>query len=440
MKKVTIHVFLLLIDLVISIAIYFLGSPSLKAICTFAIVSLIIVWYSVLHTDGAKITYSSSLLLYTCATQFGLIIPYAFIGAGVIANYKEWTTSFVHSNCISLAVLLGVIGVTSYELGVQFSRIKYAGIKNNTVGSSEYNDQLNWGIRFYYAGTLLLSFVLLFFLFHIQTGGMRLFSTYELFRQSKVYTSSIYSYILIIYYVGTIYLASAGKIVDHKIGWFIWLIIAVIFAANGNKGEFMYALLAVVGMKGTEGNKINRRTVLLVAGIIFILIPSITSLRSIGIAGNLSQFKFDPIEAFTEMGMQLRTSVFMLDDLNSGEVHLLYGRSYIQPIINILTPFMKHTQATAEIRKMYAGVGFNQVIESFLNFKMIGVMGFFGIVGYVIGKYEAKASSKEKLAYLGTVVCILINATRNYFAFVPGQILIVTLIFFVIKRLSFSRR
>ena len=36
-----------------------------------------------------------------------------------------------------------------------------------------------------------------------------------------------------------------------------------------------------------------------------------------------------------------------------------------------------------------------------------------------------------KLAYIGTITCILINATRNYFAFVPGQIVIVSIIYLV---------
>src|SRR5699024_7804572 len=148
--------------------------------------------------------------------------------------------------------------------------------------------------------------------------------------------------------------------------------LVLIFALNGNKGEFMYALLAILGLKGVQGQKITLKILALAGIVLFLIIPSITSLRNIGIIGNLSSIHIDFVDAFAEMGMQIRTSVYVLDDLQNGVYTFLYRKSYYQPIINMITPFLDHTTATDHIRLMYKGYGFNQVIEGYLNFGILG--------------------------------------------------------------------
>ncbi|HDT8161346.1 TPA: hypothetical protein RD676_002698, partial [Enterococcus faecalis] len=154
---------------------------------------------------------------------------------------------------------------------------------------------------------------------------------------------------------------------EHKFGWFIWLIIAVFLAVNGNKGEFMYSLLAVIGMKGIEGKKISFKLFLIIGIILFILIPSITFLRDIGIAGNLGSAKLKFMDSFLEMGMQIRTSVYTLEDLAANRISTLHGASYYRPILNFI-PFLKGPVATLELKNTYLGYGYNQVIESYWNF------------------------------------------------------------------------
>lgn len=82
---------------------------------------------------------------------------------------------------------------------------------------------------------------------------------------------------------------------------------------------------------------------------------------------------------------------------------------------------------------MFGGMGFNQVIESYLNFGIPGIVLFFGLMGYGIGYAENRIRTRVGMAYLGTITCVLINATRNYFAFVPGHLLIVTAVFIFVK-------
>ena len=324
------------------------------------------------------------------------------------------------------AILLGNIAVLTFEFMKCLANKRYPYIYREE--KQQYN---NDGKKSYMVGVLLLLVVVGYFLYHILFSNLSLISTYEKFMNSSAYNSWLYSYILILFYVGSIYLAAAGKLKDHKFGWFLWGILVLIFALNGNKGEFMYALLAILGLKGVQGQKITFKILALAGIVLFLIIPSITSLRSIGIIENLSSIHIDFADAFAEMGMQIRTSVYVLDDLQNGVYTFLYGKSYYQPIINMVTPFLDHITATNHIRLMYRGYGFNQVIEGYLNFGILGVMGYFGIVGYLLAKWENTITNKMRLAYIGTITCILINATRNYFAFVPGQIVIVSIIYLV---------
>ena len=435
--RVSILDFLIGLDLVGAIILTSLNIISPLGAAVYAFITSVLLIWSVIKGDKGRITYTSALLFYTMAIQFGFALPYLFFGRETFHSYTDYTLRFMQSPYLSKAIMLGVIAVASMREGVLFSRRNSIFLEDIT---REYGTDEKTSNRLYVASIVLLLAVLVFFAYNILTGGMRLVSTYEVFRQSSAYNSSIYSYILILFYVGTIYLASAGTVKTHKLGWGIWLLLVLLFALNGNKGEFMYAMLAVVGMKGIEGQKITGKMLLMFALVLFLIIPGITSLRNIGIIGNLRNAQLDVFDAFGEMGMQIRTSVYVLQDIGDGKYGYLWGRSYWQPIFNIITPFLSHTQATAVIREMYPGHGFSQIIESYLNFHIIGVFAFFFIIGLLFGREEIRVRNKNQLAYFGTIVCIFINATRNYFAFVPGQIIIVSLLYLVITKTKVSHR
>lgn len=265
---------------------------------------------------------------------------------------------------------------------------------------------------------------------------MPLFGTYEMFINSLAYRNPYYPYILIFFFIATIYLASADSYYNSIIGWFIWLIIVLIFALNGNKGEFLYVLLAVYGLRGIQGVKISSRMIVVFCAIIFVIIPSITTLRSIGIASNLDSLGFDPFGAFTEMGIQIRTSVYTLEELDKGNIFMLGGQSYWQPLYNFVTPFLHHTTATDHLREMFPGFGYNQIIESYLNFGIVGVVLVYSLFGFLLTKIERQAKNRSSLAFIGSITTILINASRNYFSFVPGQIIIVSVIYLFYKRIK----
>lgn len=422
--------FIVLIDLIVAIfAVAFSNMINLQVAVWIVIVTIVITIYSIVTIYNHHLSFSSVLLLYTIATQFGLVIPYVLFGKESISEYSDYTLRFMNSEYLVVAILMGNLAVVIYEFVRRITLRKQIDMSTQQE-IIEADEQVS--IKMYVAAMLMLLVVMGFFAFHIITGGMRLFGSYEEFRNSSVATSSMYSYILILFYAGTLYLAASGKIMNRKIGWVLWVIMVVIFAMNGNKGEFLYALLAVLGLKGVQGQKISFKMLLLVAGLLFVVIPTITFLRSIGIAGNLNNSKIDFFASFAEMGMQIRTSVHALEELDTGRIDYLWGMSYIQPIINIVFPFSKKV-ATMEFRNIFYGYGFNQVIESYLNFGYLGVVIFFGCVSSILVRAETKQRSNLSLAWIGTITCVLINASRNYFAFVPGQIVIVSIIYLAIK-------
>ena len=385
---------------------------------------------NIVYLYNRQFSLSSALITYTIFTQFGLIIPYYFWGDVVVSEYASWTLEFLSSSFLAKSVKMGALGISVFETVRLFVAHKL-NFKLNTIDSTTVT---NFRVLHNMARVMLLA-VFLFFAYHILTGGMRLFGTYEMYMASSAYNSSIYSYILIVFYIATIYLTSSGSFKNNKFSWVVWFVIVVIFAMNGNKGEFMYVLLASLGVYGLQGHKISWKLIAGGVGVVFFVIPSITSLRMLGISQNISSVAFNPFAAFAEMGMQLRTTVYTLESLHNGTVDFLYGQSYWQPLLNLI-PFAPHGFATGLLKTMFPGYGFNQIVESYLNFGIIGIALFYGIVSYLLSKNERRLNNELTLSLLGASTTVLINATRNYFAFVPGQLLIVLILHWINKRYS----
>ena len=416
---------LYIICFIISLSLFVQGGQDYIFIVGVTASTVLLSIYNMLVMYKGRLSFSTVLLIYTILTQFGLLLPFAFFGQGVVGNYSDWTLAFLTSYYLGQGILMGDIAIISYDV----ARLIYMLQNKRIFDGTNSNLQLTNTDTIGKLSSFLIGIVLLYFIFHILFGSMRLFGTYDDYMNSSAYNSPLYQYILIIFYAGTLYLSVTGKIKKRILGWGLWFMVVVIFAINGNKGEFLYSLLAVFGLKGVLGQKISRNMVIGGLAILFIIIPSITALRGDGISKNIGQISGSAFGAFSEMGMQLRTSVYTLENLANGTFQPLYGQSYWQPVINIFTPFMEHNIATEKVRSEFPGFGYNQVAEGYLNFGVMGIVLFFSVVGWLLVKYENKCKTLLGLAFCGTVTCVLINATRNYFVFVPGQIVMMGAIY-----------
>ncbi|MFP8643705.1 O-antigen polysaccharide polymerase Wzy [Priestia aryabhattai] len=381
---------------------------------------------------------TSVLLLYTMCTQFGLGTVYYILGPEYVVNYSDYTLRFLFSPQYVQAVLIGLIAVMTYTIASILGTLGEESIKNRLT-RNENNIFSIETQRAVWVGYLLLIIVLIYMLFQVATGRIRLGMDYNSYIQSMVDASNIYHYILIIYSVGIAYIVSSGNRKQIKYGLILYSCSAIIFFITGNKGEVLYAVLACIGASQYRGFKIKTSLILLLGFILGIFIPFITAARENGVLGSIDKIGFSLTDSFVEMGMQLRLNVYILEQFFSGSRDFLMGFSYFNPFINILDNFIPFISIRLDSPKDYnfqsvfPGYGFNQVAESYANGGLIGTILFFFLIGFTIAKLESRNMNLLTLAYFTSIVAILINVTRNSFAFVPGQIFLLTILYIVVK-------
>lgn len=434
---------ILLTILLISIFMFykiinFNNIDQLSWLCLITVILIFISLYS--NRSIKKFGLCIALLCYIILTQFGLTIVYSLLGSEYLSHYSVYTLRFLDSEQLGYAILLGIIGVIMYTIGAQLGSISKYKTKIRKVNYSKY--KVNHNLIVYF-GLAMLLIVLVYFLFYILIGDIAPGMSYDRYRSSKARNSSIYSYILFFYAVGSCFLISIGKGKKLKLGIFIYLIIAIIFFTTGNKGEVLYPLLACLAVLYIRGYKFNFKFIFLLTSILFVVIPYITANRSSGISNGINEVSINYTDAFVEMGMQIRVSVYMLEQFASGSREFIHGFSYYNPLVNIidsLVPFINLRLTPPKsfnfIDAFPGGMGFSQIAESYANFGLFGVCIFNFIIGFFISTKEKKITGGLSLAFYSSITTVFINMTRNRFAFVPGQTLIILTICIVIRIIS----
>ncbi|MBO4339105.1 MAG: O-antigen polysaccharide polymerase Wzy [Clostridia bacterium] len=381
------------------------------------------------------VTPTICLLIYTILTQFGLVWPYVVLGNGVLSNYNIYTLRFLKSIYLPQAICIASVAIICFSIGFIIADKETKNELEEHANHILSDDGLSQtGIVVSCA--IILSITLLVFIFGILRGDISIFGSYSDYMSSELYSNSFYVYLLLFYGIGTVFLFTINDKKIRNILFIIWFLIAAILFLTGNKGEVLYAAFTCYGFIAIEKKKANRKLIVLGLIMLFLIIPLITNSRPDGVVANLNNIKFSFTDAFVEMGMQIRMSVFMINDVKTGVRHLLLGKSYYNPVlmlINHFIPLFGHLEiATRDIYDIYKGYGSSQVAESYLNFGLYGVVGFFGILGFILRHFEQKIDTTFGLALFGCVVFVFMNATRNHFYFVPVQLVIVFSLFLVL--------
>ena len=81
----------------ISIFEFVSGSTNLALAIVLASCTCLLSLLNIITNYGGRFTLSSSLISYTIATQFGLVIPYFIFGDIATADYTDWTLYFLDS-------------------------------------------------------------------------------------------------------------------------------------------------------------------------------------------------------------------------------------------------------------------------------------------------------------------------------------------------------
>lgn len=384
----------------------------------------------------SMIGMTSVIMLYTILTQFGLVVIYYILGGTYLQNYTSYTLRFLESEQLSEAILLGTLAIITYAIAANVEltqkRIAMPFSRNTVRNLSDNKGIVNIGYMF-------LIIVFLFYCFYLAIGAFTVGGSYSEFRDNVISTSNIYAYILMLYSMGIVFVIAAGDKKQIKIGIILYCLSAFILLMTGNKGEVFYSVLACIGVAKYRGFKVDKKIILLMCAIVFVIIPFVTANRETGISNSINNVSLNFTDAFTEMGMQIRVSVYVLDEMVRGTRKLMLGYSYYAPVINIISkivPFIGLrlvTPSDYNFLTKYAGMGFSQVAEAYCNFGIVGIIIFFFVIGKMMAKKEKSELNRYQLAFWGCITSILINATRNRFAFVLGQALIIYIIITVIE-------
>lgn len=388
----------------------------------------LVLFISHYFTISPKLKYlgvSHVHFLYAAICAFGLDWMHTLIGDYTLENIRTANLYFLSSTNYYRAIVLSMLAFLFYPIGCA---IGVKSQKDETITTTEASLQRN----ITYVGLVFLALAALFFVFMLATGIISIGMDYSLFRE-VAYDNEYYSWIILIYSIGLCWSISCGNEKQQKIAWGFFSFSAAIFFLTGNKGEVLYALLTVIAVMRYKGLKISFKLILALAFIAFILIPIVTSSRHQGgIFENLGDVALNFSGFFTELGMQLRCTVMILDDFAKGARDFIYGYSYYGPIVNHIPGLHMADPRSFDFKDAFATMGFNQVAEGYANFGLIGSMAYFTITSWFLSKNESKQLSMPKLALIGAICSELVNVSRNKFLpFFPHVAIILTFYYFV---------
>lgn len=423
------------IMMVIAIMFYVMGISN-KNVSIMSIVSaiVIVITFKVFHKN--ILSFGFVFVLYNMVIHYGFGIVYFLLSPEAAKRaYASWTLSFLNSSNYSLAVLISIL---AFEM---FTILWILGFKShNVIGSQNDERYFQNNNAFYVVGIIMLLITLIFFVVCLATGVFSLNSSYQDYRAALTDSSQLYNYVLIIYATGLTYVVAASDGRKLKVGIILFTMSAIILLLTGNKGEVFYAVLAALGIIGYKKYKMSPKMVVLIALIVFFIIPIVTATRSTGVLNNSQEIKGDLYEPIMEMGMQIRCVVYSLDKVADGTYNYMYGYSYIRPVLRLIgiliIPLRNIKDIPINFNVDFSGMGFTQVAESYLNFGISGSLVVFGALGLVFGRKEGKVLTNSKLCLYGSILVILINMSRNTFVFVPGQMFLMILLYIIINYFS----
>ncbi len=387
-------------------------------------------------------------ILYTSLSSFGLAWIYYFWGesealksvsSGVISSIfylPTYSKAIILSSlaflCYSFAVNINIRNYDNKKLYNDFSIELYY---ENKINNFEKHFQmfLAW------TGVFFIFMFFLFIMVMILTGKISLKMSYTTFME-RVSSNDIYSYLILLYSVGICYIIACAEGNVKIIGLALYTVVAIVLLITGNRGEVFYALLACLGMVRRKGKKLNWKIIIGLLIIVFVFIPFISQNRSNGVINELSKITVSFTGFLAEIGGQLRCTTVVIDQFENGSRSYLYGYSYYNPIINIfdrMIPFVNlriSQPSSFNFKEIFASWGFNQVAEGYANLGVLGSCLYFYITGSYLAKCENnKGLHNSDLAFYGSICAVLINVSRNKFAFFWGQILIILFIYYFIK-------
>ena len=396
---------------------------------------LILLTFKIAHENILSLGFV--LIAYNLLMHFGFGVIHFLISDEPAKDlYASWTLAFLRSNNYSLAIIVSALAFEAFTIAWLVGLKRSQAISVELAEESNVDDEERQKNACYIIGIFMLGIVLLYFGYLMLTGRLSLGMTYAEFMEKVSKGNALYSWVLVLYATGLLYVVSSFGNKKRTLGILLFAVTAVIFFITGNKGEVLYAVLAALGVAGYQRKKLNLKLVALLCVIMFVIIPVVTATRSMGVRDEFTLELSSFTDSFLEIGMQIRCVVYSIDGVESGAYTQMHGYSYLRPVLRIIGyiifPLRNLPEQAVDLstpKSDFYGYGFTQVAEGYLNFGILGSMLFFVILGFAFGRLEFKKMDPIKISLVGSILAILINCSRNIFTFVPGQVLVMLSIY-----------
>lgn len=421
-------------------AVLLLFDVSNVFVSVFSIVVILVILITFKMAHGNILGFGFVFIAYNILMHFGFgIIHFLISDTFAKELYASWTLAFLRSENYSLAIIISALAFEAFTIAWLLGLNKKQSSPENGVQLNSYTEARE-NAACYTLGMVMLAGVLFYFVILLVTGKMSFNMSYTDYRDSVMKGNALYSWILVFYPTGLLYVIASADGKKRSFGIALFVATAAIFLVTGNKGEVFYAVLAALGILGHQKKKLNPKIVTLLCIVMFVIIPVVTSTRSIGVGKGFSLEFASLTDPFLEIGMQIRCLVYSIDGVEDGRYLFMYGYSYLRPIAAVLGYLLFPLRYLPGIpidltssKSDFSGYGFTQVAEGYLNFGIIGAVLVFAVLGWFLGKLEFKRMNTRKLCLIGSILVILINASRNTFIFVPGQIAVMLILYYAVK-------
>ena len=431
--------------LLISLALLFLivalfpiiEDMQLQALCLFSVIVAAVSWFITVAVSQRKsVSFPGAYLGVFIVFHFGFAFAYAVGYDIVAANTEFWHYDWFFSQDTRTALVISLQASMAFATGVCLSSVirdfrkKHRKINVTHDSLTTSNTSYDYNVLGF---SLTAVSILAWFLIIVKYGGLStLVSPYMEFLDTTKELPLKFTY----FGIGLgLTLVNVGQgTVLRKWCFSIFGIWALISFPLGLRGEVLFPLVGAVVVASLRAPVIKLRWLAVFVLVILFVISVAKVVRMSGLSGELTTISIsstNPLDALAELGGSLRPVTETVRWITQGESPI-YGTSYWAPVERMfqrIIPLWDRIPSTEDYRLLnvliqhrVSTIGYSPVAEAYYNFKQLGPIIFFGLLGMMLGWIDQyKGSIANQLTGAVIIVPLLINI-RNAFTQVPGQL------------------
>lgn len=367
-----------------------------------------------------KLGFHSIIFMYTWLAHLGFLFAVNINYEG--SRYRTaHSLRFENSSFYTLALEIALIAIIAYALSASTRSIKNTEISNKDE-VEYYGEDDRYNKAFFGVCIAILFFAVIYF------GYIALTLRGSLYGDNLEAFDNIPGYINISYFTPLAYVIIVSFCDSKKIraATIVYVVISIAHFSMGNRGEVLYAWLTALAAYQMRFHKIKLRHVAIGGIALVLLIPLIRVLREGGTSLFTAYSSLSEIISSTlaELGFQISTLTYTLDDLARGDTFKL-GGTYLYGVANFLLrrlPFLPQLDQSSFLNmknvliQYGTGYGCSQITETYYNFGLIGSTVIYFLFGRLTLSFEKKFVDTQHVYKKVFVACFmveLVNLTRN---------------------------